>query len=64
MTTSANMKRLFVDAVEEIIDPETGRVAGIVYEWNTGERRKQWIGTRLEVFDLRPIEDGNLYSIA
>ena len=40
--------RLFADAIEEIIDPDTGRVVGIVYEWNTGERRKQWIGAKLK----------------
>lgn len=47
--------RLFADAIEEIIDPDTGRVVGIVYEWNTGERRKQWIGAKLKKFKLRPI---------
>lgn len=49
--------RLFADAIEEIIDPDTGRVVGIVYEWNTGERRKQWIGAKLKKFKLRPIND-------
>ena len=50
------IKRLFADAVAEIIDPDTGRVAGMVYQWNTGERRKQWIGARLTIFKLRPID--------
>lgn len=52
----AKIKRLFVDAVAEIIDPRTGEVAGMIYEWNTGERRKRWIGDRLTVFKLRPLE--------
>ena len=54
------MKRLFVDAIAEIIDPDTGRVAGMVYRWNTGEYRKRWTGDRLKIFKLRPLDDARL----
>ena len=49
-------RRLFVDAEAEIIDPETGRVVGMLYRWNTGETRKQWLDAPLKVFKLRPLK--------
>ena len=36
--------------------PETGRVVGMLYRWNTGEARKQWLGAPLKVFKLRPLK--------
>ena len=50
-------KKLFVDAVAEIIDPVSGQVVGLVYRWNTGERRKRWSGPKLEVYKLRLVDD-------
>lgn len=58
MTRSApdRPRRLFVDAEAEIIDPQTGRIVGMLYRWNTGERQKQWLGAPLKVFKLRPLK--------
>ena len=50
-------KKLFVDAVAEIIDPVSGQVVGLVYKWNTGERRKRWSGPKLKVYKLRLVDD-------
>ena len=43
-------KRLIEDAIAGIINPDTVRVARMVYQWNTGGR---WIGMTLEKFKLR-----------
>ena len=51
-------KKLFVDAVAEIIDPVSGQVVGLVYRWNTGETRKRWTGRKIRNYRLRPL-DGN-----
>lgn len=49
-------RKLFCDVESEIIDPKTGHVVGLVYRWNTGERRKHWHGRRFEIFKLRLID--------
>lgn len=48
--------RLFCDVESEIIDPKTGRVVGLVYRWNTGERRKHWHGRPFKIFKLRLVD--------
>lgn len=50
-------RKLFCDVEAEIIDPASGQVVGLVYRWNTGERRKRWSGQRLEVYKLRMVDD-------
>ncbi len=50
-------RKLFCDVEAEIIDPISGQVVGLVYRWNTGERRKRWSGRRLEVYKLRMVDD-------
>ena len=50
-------RKLFCDVEAEIIDPVSGQVVGLVYRWNTGERRKRWSGPRLEVYKLRLVDD-------
>ncbi|MFC3530241.1 hypothetical protein ACFOMH_18890 [Paracoccus mangrovi] len=50
-------KKLFVDAVAEIIDPVSGQVVGLVYRWNNGETRKRWTGRKIRNYRLRPLED-------
>ena len=58
-------RKLFCDVESEIIDPDTGRVVGRVYRWNTGERRKHWHGRRFKIFKLRLIDPmaGNHHEI-
>ena len=46
-------RKLFCDVEAEIIDPVSGQVVGLVYRWNTGERRKRWTGPKLEIYKLR-----------
>lgn len=54
----ARKKRLFVDAEAEIIDPQTGRILGMLYRWNTGQTQKQWLTKeRPETFKLRHLKD-------
>ena len=36
-------RRLFVRAIAEIIDARTGELVGAQYQWNTGERRLEWL---------------------
>lgn len=58
-------RRLFVDAEAELIDPVTGRVVGMLYRWNTGERQKQWVdGQRRKNFKLRPLTKVDADAVA
>ena len=49
-------RKLFCDVEAEIIDPVSGQVVGLVYKWNTGERRKRWSGPKLKVYKLRLVD--------
>ena len=49
-------KKLFVDAVAEIIDPVSGQVVGLVYRWNNGVTRKRWTGRKIRNYRLRPLD--------
>ncbi len=49
-------RKLFCDVEAEIIDPVSGQVVGLVYRWNTGERRKRWSGPKLEIYKLRMVD--------
>lgn len=51
-----DQRKLFCDVESEIIDPETGRVVGLVYRWNTGERRKHWHSRPYKIFKLRLVD--------
>ena len=50
-------RKLFCDVEAEIVDPVSGQVVGLVYKWNTGERRKRWSGPKLKVYKLRLVDD-------
>lgn len=50
-------RKLFCDVEAEIVDPVSGQVVGLVYRWNTGERRKRWSGPKLDIYKLRLIDD-------
>lgn len=50
-------RKLFCTVVARIIDPATGREAGLLYRWNTGATQKEWHSQPITLFRLEPLPE-------
>lgn len=50
-------RKLFCTVVARIIDPATGREAGLLYRWNTGATQKEWHDRPIRGFRLEPLPE-------
>jgi hypothetical protein len=60
MANEVRGKRLFVDAVAEIVDRKSGEIVGIKYRWNNGDTRLVWWQGKVRDYELRPLDDVDL----